>query len=206
MAQVAAAMIQTCKCHVPQRAKGKKKALVVQINAAQMQKPQDLQGLAGREDRKQDDCEGLILFSSLERRAIMTLTCSWFPALRSRFWPQHKSGGTEPSGVMGEQELEPGAAKQGSGQTSPHRRHGRHGRLCVGSFSSSGSFVPERRSNCSTGYCSHVKSGRAAFIRGEIWLSNAAAHPKVLGSSSVLVRINWLPESFEPQRNLCGPY
>lgn len=44
----------------------KKKALVVQITAAQMQKPQALQVLARREDIKQDDYEGLILFSSLE--------------------------------------------------------------------------------------------------------------------------------------------
>lgn len=49
----------------------KKKALVVQINAAQMQKPQALQVLAGREDIKQDDSEGLILFSSLELHALL---------------------------------------------------------------------------------------------------------------------------------------
>lgn len=168
-----------CKCHVPQRAKGKKKALVAQM----MHRAQELQVLAGREDIKQDDYEGLILFSS---RAIMTLTYSWYPVLRSRFWPRLKSRGSEPSGSPGGAGI---SSRRCQARTRSQPRC--HGRLC------SVASAPSRRADllCPSvapaaappgSYCSHVKSGRAAFIRGEIWPSNAAAQQQ--GSSGFKLR------------------
>lgn len=58
-----------CKCHAPQRQRVKKSTCSPDY-VAQMQKPQALQVLAGREDIKQDDYEGLILFSSPELHAL----------------------------------------------------------------------------------------------------------------------------------------
>lgn len=75
MAQVALAIIQTCANVMFHKEQRVKKSTCRQMNAAQMQK-----ALAGREHIKQDDYEGLILFSS---RAIMTLTYSWYPGLSS---------------------------------------------------------------------------------------------------------------------------
>lgn len=75
------------------------------------------------------------------------------------------------------------AAKQGSGQTSQRRCHSRLCSVASGPFHrlSTAATVPPTDS-----YCSHVKRGRATFIRGEIWRSNAAAQQQ--GSSGSKLR------------------